>query len=39
MVLSDVIYHGGEQSHYGHYTSGGVNLDNAWFLINLFFKN
>ena len=33
MVLSGVIYHEGEQSHCGHYTSG-VNVDNTWFLIS-----
>ena len=33
MALSGVIYHEGEQSHCGHYTSG-VNVDNAWFLIS-----
>ena len=33
MVLSDVIYHEGEQSHCGHYTSG-VNMNNTWFLIS-----
>ena len=33
MVLSDVIYHEGEQSHCGHYTSG-VNVNNTWFLIS-----
>ena len=33
MVLSGVIYHGGEQSHCRHYKSG-VNLDNRWFLIS-----
>ena len=30
MVLSDVIYHEGEQSHCRHYTSG-VNVNNTWF--------
>ena len=33
MVLSGVIYHEGEQSHCGHYTSG-VNVNNTWFLIS-----
>ena len=33
MVLSGVIYHEGEQSHCGHYTSG-VSVDNMWFLIS-----
>ena len=33
MVLSGVIYHEGEQSHRGLFTSG-VNLDNTWFLIS-----
>ena len=33
MVLSGVIYHEGEQSHCGHYTSG-VKVDNTWFLIS-----
>ena len=33
MVLSDVIYHEGEQSHCGHYTSG-VNVNNTWFLVS-----
>ena len=32
MVLSDVIYHEGEQSHCGHYTSE-VNVNNTWFFI------
>ena len=32
-VLSGVIYHEGEQSHYRHYTSG-VNVDDTWFLIS-----
>ena len=33
IVLYGVIYHEGEQSHCGHYTSG-VDLDNTWFLIS-----
>ena len=33
MVLSGVIYHEGEHSHCGHYTSG-VNVNNNWFLIS-----
>ena len=33
MVLSGVIYHEGEQSHCGHYTSE-VNMNNTWFLIS-----
>ena len=33
MVLSGVIYHEGEQSHCGHYTSG-ANVNNTWFLIS-----
>ena len=33
MVLSSVIYHQGEQSHCGHYTSG-VKVDSTWFLIS-----
>ena len=33
MVLSGVIYHGEEQSHCGHYTSG-VKVGNTWFLIS-----
>ena len=33
MVLSGAIYHEGEQSHCGHYTSG-VNMNNTWFLIS-----
>ena len=33
MVLSGVIYHEGEHSHCGHYTSG-VNMDNTLFLIS-----
>ena len=33
MVLSGFIYHEGEQSHCGHYTSG-VNVDNTWFFIS-----
>ena len=33
MVLSGVVYHEGEQSHCGHYTSG-VNVNNTWFLIS-----
>ena len=33
MVLSGVIYHEGEQSHFGHYTFG-VKVDNTWFLIS-----
>ena len=32
MVFSGVIYHEGEQSHCGHYTSG-VSMDNTWVLI------
>ena len=32
MVLSGVIYHEGEQSHCGHYTSE-VNVNNTWFFI------
>ena len=31
MVLSGVIYHEGEQSHCGHYTSG-VKVYTTWFL-------
>ena len=31
MLLSGIIYHEGEQSHCGHYTSG-VNMDNTSFL-------
>ena len=33
MVLSGVIFHEGEQSPCGHYTSA-VNVDNTWFLIS-----
>ena len=33
MVLSGVIYHKGQQSDYGHYTSE-VQMDNAWFFIS-----
>ena len=33
MVLSDVIYHEGEYSHCGRYTSE-VNVNNTWFLIS-----
>ena len=33
IVLSGVIYHEGEKSYRGLYTSG-VNLDNTWFLIS-----
>ena len=33
MVFSGVIYHEGEQSHCGHYTSE-VNMNNTWFLIS-----
>ena len=33
IVLSGVIYHEGEQSYRGLYTSG-VNLNNTWFLIS-----
>ena len=33
MVLPSVIYHEGEHSHCGHYTSG-VEVDNTWFLIS-----
>ena len=33
IVLSGAIYHEGEKSYRGLYTSG-VNLDNTWFLIS-----
>ena len=33
MVFTGVIYHEGEQSYYGHYTSE-VNMENYWFLIS-----
>ena len=33
MALSGIIYHEGEQSHCGHYTSG-VKVNNTWFLIS-----
>ena len=33
IVLSGVIYHEGEQSHCGNYTSG-VKVDNTWILIS-----
>ena len=33
MLLFGVIYHEGEQSHCGHYTSG-VNVNSTWFFIS-----
>lgn len=34
MALSGVIYHDGEQTHYGHYYKSGLEIDNTCILIS-----